>query len=68
MTKAQVSLDDLRATFFSVYGNIPLDLRKTIVFIVDGEPISWNVAYLEILTKSKRCNTILEGLRRLQLI
>ena len=68
MTKAQVSTDDLKAVFFSVFGNIPIDLRKTVIFIVDDQPISWNVAYLEILTKSERSTAILEGLRRLKLI
>ena len=39
---------DKKARFMKVYSDIPINIRKEIIAIIEGEPISWNVAFLEI--------------------
>ncbi len=34
--------------FHTVYANIPAKLRGEIIAVVDGEPYTWNAAYLEM--------------------
>lgn len=59
---------DLATAFFRKYANIPLGVRAEIVAVVDGEPITWNVAYLEIKAASSKANHILQELKALELI
>ena len=54
--------------FMSVYSNLPLNLRKDIVIVIDKEPITWNVAYLEIDQKTKKGKKILKKLEELKII
>jgi hypothetical protein len=68
MSQEVTTVEELKSIFNQVYANIPLELRSTIVFVLDDQPITWNVAYLEILANSKNSPRILEGLRKLDLI
>lgn len=34
--------------FLAIYSNLPINVRKEIIVVLDKNPISWNVAYLEI--------------------
>lgn len=54
--------------FMKVYSNLPLNLRKDIILVVDKEPITWNVAYLEIKGKTKKGKQILKKLEELNII
>lgn len=54
--------------FMKVYSNLPLNLRKDIVIVIDKEPITWNVAYLEIKGKTKKGMAILKKLEELKII
>jgi len=65
MTK---STEGLRERFLKVYADIPLNLRKEIVLVLDKEPISWNVAYVEIVNKTEKSNIILNKLFELKII
>ncbi|HEU4966997.1 MAG TPA: hypothetical protein VFT53_06005 [Candidatus Saccharimonadales bacterium] len=61
-------MDDLSVAFFRTYANLPLGARTEIVAVVDNEPITWNVAYLEIKAASTKANHILHELKALELI
>lgn len=54
--------------FFKVYANLPLNLRGEIVLVIDDEPLTWNVAYLEISEGTPLGERILEKLEALELI
>jgi len=61
-----------REQFFKTYANIPLALRDEIILVVDNngthEPITWNVAYIEIKGGGEKAEDILNGLTVLELI
>ena len=54
--------------FFKVYANLPLNLRREIILVIDDEPIPWRVAYLEIKGETKLGKQILEKLEALKFI
>lgn len=68
MENERINLDEYRARFLSVYANIPLSVRDDIVLVIDEQPITWNVAYLEILSKGQKADEILRDLIELELI
>lgn len=45
---------DLRAKFLKVYANLPLGVREEIIIVIDGEPLSWKAAKLEVEQQTKR--------------
>ncbi len=59
---------DLRDRFLKIYADIPLNLRKEIVLVIDKEPITWNVAYVEISNKTEKSKKILKMLEELKII
>ena len=59
---------DRKQRFYKVYGNLPLGLREEVVAVIDGEPISWKVARLEIDEDTKKGEEILDKLIRLEII
>lgn len=54
--------------FFKVYANLPLNLREEIILVINDEPITWKVAYLEISEDTPLGKRILEKLEALELI
>ncbi len=54
--------------FMRVYSNLPLKTRQEIVVVIDGEPVSWNVAYKEINHKTEKGKKIIEKLIKLGII
>lgn len=54
--------------FFKVYANLPLNLRDEVILVIDEEPITWRVAYLEISNNTKLGEQILEKLEALKII
>lgn len=54
--------------FFKIYSQVPIDERKSVVVVIDGEPISWNLAYQEIKNDTKRGKKILKMLQELDII
>lgn len=54
--------------FHRVYANLPLGTRDEVCCVLDGEPISFHVAYLEIKQNTKTGDRILEYLVRLEII
>ncbi len=58
----------LRERFLKIYSNIPLGLRKEIILVIDGEPITWNVAYIEVKNDTEKGKKILKKLKELEII
>jgi len=62
-----------RERFLQVYSNLPINVRKEIILVIKGgdgkeTPISWNVAYIEIMNRTKLGETILKKLIQLEII
>lgn len=61
-----------REKFLRSYANLPLNTRKEVILILDEEgikqPITWEVAYLEVKNNTTRSKKILEKLDELKLI
>jgi hypothetical protein len=58
-----------REKFLKVYVNLPLPVREEVVYIDSNQrPISWNVAYLEILNNTEFGKSILDTLEKLNII
>ncbi len=57
-----------REKFLKTYANIPLNLRKETILLFENEPITWNVAYVEIFNNTVKSKKILEKLEELKLI
>ncbi len=54
--------------FFKVYANLPLNVRDQVVVVLDGEPVAWRVANLEIIEDTESGRQILEKLASLEII
>jgi len=59
---------NVKDKFFKVYANLPLNIRQEIIIVINEEPISWQVAYLEISNDTKLGKIILEKLTALEVI
>lgn len=59
---------ELRQKFLKTYANIPLNLRKETILVLENEPIAWNVAYVEVFNNTAKSRKILEKLEELKLI
>ena len=51
-----------------VYSNLPINLRKETVVVIDKEPISWYVAHNEISNNTELGGKILKKLIELDII
>ncbi len=60
--------EGLRERFLKIYADIPLNLRKEIILVIDKEPITWNVVYIEVYNKTKKSTEILKKLDALEII
>ncbi len=54
--------------FIRVYSNLPLKLRNEIILVIDNEPITWNVAYSEIVHGTEKGKKILKKLIEMKVI
>jgi len=57
-----------RDKFYKVYANLPLGLREEIVVVIDGQPISWQVAKMEIDNNNPTGEKNLRKLEALKII
>lgn len=60
-----------RENFLRAYVNLPLNTRKEIILVLEEgvkQPITWQVAYLEIRNNTSRSKKILEKLEELKII
>jgi len=63
-----IDLDTLRSKFISSYANIPQNLRRDVIAVLDKEIYSWQTAFYEIKEKTKIGDSILKKLSYLGLI
>ncbi|MEA3343439.1 MAG: hypothetical protein U9Q92_04685 [archaeon] len=61
-------MDELRMLFLKIYSNIPLNLRKEVIIVLDKEPITWSVAYVEVFNNTKKSTEILKKLDEMKII
>ncbi len=54
--------------FIKIYSNLPIDLRREIILIIDDKPITWDVAFEEIEKETKMGKIILKKIIELELI
>ncbi|MEK6927203.1 MAG: hypothetical protein AABX11_02120 [Nanoarchaeota archaeon] len=54
--------------FFKVYNNVSLEERKLTIVVLDGQPISWILAYQEIKNETKNGQKIFKILKELKII
>ena len=54
--------------FFKVYANLPINLRREVIVVIDNEPISWQVAYLEISNETRLGERIVKKLVELDIV
>ncbi|MFH0955280.1 MAG: hypothetical protein V1777_04210 [Candidatus Micrarchaeota archaeon] len=59
---------DLKARFLGLYANLPLNIRKEVILVLGNEPVSWNVAFLEINAGTKKGGEILKKLEELKIL
>lgn len=61
-------MSEKREKFLRIYADVPLNLRSETIVTIDAEPISWNVAYLEIENNTSKGKEILKKLEELKII
>jgi hypothetical protein len=57
-----------REKFLKIYADVPLAFRNQIIAVLEGEPISWNVAYIEIKGDTKKGTELLKKLREFRIL
>ena len=57
-----------KAKFMRAYANLPIGIRQEIIAVVDDQPITWYVAYLEIRNDTKLGEKILNNLLLLDIL
>ena len=57
-----------KAKFIQIYANIPANLRKDIIAVIDKQPFTWETAYFEIKENTDLGNKILKTLEEIGII
>jgi len=57
-----------REKFLKIYADLPIAVRTEIILTLETQPITWNVAYVEIVNDTPLSNEILEKLDALKII
>jgi len=55
----------LKSKFIKAFASVPMPLRKEIIAIVKDQPVTWEVAYLEIEHDTANAKTILKQLKEI---
>jgi len=61
-------MENEKAKFLKIFGNIPESLRRDIIVVIEGKPYTWNVAYIEIKNDTQLGRKILKSLKELEII
>ena len=59
---------EMKEGFFKIYANLPIEERNNVVVVINKQPISWNIAYLEIKNNTKLGQQILKTLKELGIL
>ena len=54
--------------FLGVYSNLPLGVRREIILVIEGKPITWNAAYIEVSENTTLGKEILKKIENLGII
>jgi len=57
-----------KENFLKVYASLPISIRRDIVLVLDSGPITWEVAYLEVINNTEIAEIILEKLSEMKVI
>ena len=60
--------DEDARKFMEIYSNLPMKTRKEVVAVVDGEPLSWEVARKEIENNTELGKKVLEKMKELKIL
>ncbi len=60
--------EDKRAKFFRIYADIPENLRRDIIVVVDKKPYTWNTSFIEIESNAVLGKRILKMLEEMEII
>ena len=60
--------EDKKAKFLKIYANIPEELRKDIVVVIEKKPYTWNTAFIEIEENTVLGKKILKVLEDIKII
>jgi len=61
-------LEELKIRFLKIFSNLPEDVRKDIIAVIDKKPYNWDVAYIEIKNDTDLGRKILKTLKDLAII
>ncbi len=61
-------IEDLRAKYHRMFANLPIGIRSDIIAVIDKQPMTYYVCWLEINQKTKMGDRILIYLDELRLI
>ncbi len=59
---------DNRTKFLKAYANLPLNERDRVIVTIDGQPLTWNAAWLEVDNDTPKGKEISEKLIKLGII
>ena len=59
---------EMREEFFKIYANLPIEERNNVIVVLNKQPISWNIAYLEIKSNTNLGQQILKALKELGIL
>jgi hypothetical protein len=54
--------------FFKVYSNLPEDVRKEVIIVINEKPYSWNAVFTEISVETDLGGAMIEKLAKMELI
>lgn len=57
-----------REKFLKIYANLTLPIRDEIILSLEEKPLTWNVAYIEIVNDTPLSREILERLEKIGII
>jgi hypothetical protein len=62
-------MEEERVKLEKIFSNLPEKVRKEdIIVVIEGQPYTWNVAYLEVKNKSELGEAILKKLKDMEII
>lgn len=59
---------DNRTKFLKAYANLPLNERDRVIVTIEGEPLTWNAAWIEVDNDTSKGKEIVEKLVELGII
>lgn len=65
---AEQSQATIRERFLRAYSNLPLNAREEIIAVLEDGPVTWKVAYFEVVNSTPRGNEILEKIEKINIL